>query len=309
MSFILDALTRSERERQRKAVPGLQTVHLPPAATREPRARTLRSAIGGGLVVAGAVLAWWMWSGDDPKGHVAVNQPDSGGAAPVVPPTAVDTGTGYEGSIARQSAGSSQPPSATPMGAMGSVSSGPFQAPEKPAAAANANRQDFRDTLAGLESSIVIIEAPPRSAPSGSAATPPPDAKASSLPAAAAPAVRQPQDTEGWTLITPDTIDSRNAAARVSTSAPATAGSQPVHTVHDLPDEVRAQLPDLVFSGHLYSSDPAARMIIVDSGRALSEGQRVAADLYLEEITKSGVILAFRGYRFSAGVVGNWALK
>ena len=86
-------------------------------------------------------------------------------------------------------------------------------------------------------------------------------------------------------------------------------GDGTLYSVEDLPLAVRSELPKVDFTGHLYSADPAARMIIVDGSRTLTEGQLVGDDLFLEEITNDGVIMVFRGYRFSAGVVGDWALR
>ncbi len=306
MSFILDALTRSEQERQRRTVPSLQTLHLPPAAQPQAHVAPAYYAIGGGVLVAGVVLAWWMWS--VPERDLA-GQAQREEAAMVAPAPiqrgAVPAGASSTPSATAASAGQ---PSAPPLAATGVMAAPtPAPAPRSAAPPQSRARASARDTLASIESSIVIIEAPP-STPAleaSRAATPAPPPLDDS-------AVQLPEETEGWTLITPDTLDRRNARGTADEAprnpVPDSEG-QPLYTVHDLPDDVRSQLPSVVFSGHLYSSDPAARMIIVDGGRALSEGQRVAADLYLEEITTSGVILAFRGYRFSAGVVGDWALK
>jgi len=61
MSLILDALKKSESERQRERAPGLQTIHQPlPRAV--PRVRSQRWIIGAVVVVNVAVLAaYWRW--------------------------------------------------------------------------------------------------------------------------------------------------------------------------------------------------------------------------------------------------------
>ena len=58
MSFILDALRKSEHERQRSATPGLSQV---PLATPQPRTPRWMLAVMGVLVAAVLVLgaAWW----------------------------------------------------------------------------------------------------------------------------------------------------------------------------------------------------------------------------------------------------------
>jgi len=59
MSYILDALTRSEQERNRGSVPDLHTVQAPFAQSEDPRvASTGYLAIASLLACAGAVAAW-----------------------------------------------------------------------------------------------------------------------------------------------------------------------------------------------------------------------------------------------------------
>ena len=48
----------------------------------------------------------------------------------------------------------------------------------------------------------------------------------------------------------------------------------------------------------MYSSARENRMLIVN-GRLLHEGDRIAADLVIEQIHARSAVLAFRGYRYS----------
>lgn len=71
--------------------------------------------------------------------------------------------------------------------------------------------------------------------------------------------------------------------------------------MEDLPLSVRQDLPAMTISVHAYSDNPAARLVGIDS-RILREGDDVVAGLKLEQITPDGMILGFKGYRFSRGV-------
>jgi general secretion pathway protein B len=76
MSFILDALRKSEHERQRSTVPGLAQVPLATPRTELPRwALTVIGVLGAAVLVLGG--AWWQ-----SQRHAAP------AAAPVAPPTA-----------------------------------------------------------------------------------------------------------------------------------------------------------------------------------------------------------------------------
>lgn len=77
----------------------------------------------------------------------------------------------------------------------------------------------------------------------------------------------------------------------------------------ELPSNVRKDLPTIVFSGHLYSSNPAASFVYVDNNRPVRKGQRIVGDVYLHEITPTGVVVEFQGYLIDVGVLQNWTLN
>lgn len=64
-----------------------------------------------------------------------------------------------------------------------------------------------------------------------------------------------------------------------------------------LPAGVQRQLPQLKFSVHIYARQPTSRMVKVN-GRMLREGDQVSSEVKLDEITRDGVILTYKGYRF-----------
>lgn len=59
---------------------------------------------------------------------------------------------------------------------------------------------------------------------------------------------------------------------------------------------LRERVAGLTMSLHFYSGDPAQRMVRIDN-RILREGQALAPDLVLEEITPRGVVLSSSGER------------
>jgi len=68
---------------------------------------------------------------------------------------------------------------------------------------------------------------------------------------------------------------------------------------------VLQQIPTLEFSAHVYSSNPLQRSIVIN-GRFMEEGDRLAGDLFLNEITPDGAIFDFQGQRFHQGVLSAW---
>lgn len=68
-------------------------------------------------------------------------------------------------------------------------------------------------------------------------------------------------------------------------------------TIYDLPGSVRENIPTISISGHIYSNIPASRIVNIN-GQIAREGDSVPDGLRVVEITPSGVILSYEGYRF-----------
>jgi general secretion pathway protein B len=65
----------------------------------------------------------------------------------------------------------------------------------------------------------------------------------------------------------------------------------------DLSSKLQAEIPNLKFAGHTYSENPSQRMIIIN-GKILREGDMIAPNTHLSEITWEGVTIEFNGTRF-----------
>jgi general secretion pathway protein B len=72
---------------------------------------------------------------------------------------------------------------------------------------------------------------------------------------------------------------------------------QRVFSLDELPLSVQKGLPDFSISAHLYSSKPTSRMVRIN-GRMMREGQDLIEGIMLEQITSDGVILSYLDYRF-----------
>ena len=70
-----------------------------------------------------------------------------------------------------------------------------------------------------------------------------------------------------------------------------------VPELSELPPGVRQDLPPLALSLHSYVANAAERKVGVN-GRVLHEGDEVGGGLVLEQVTETGAIFTFHGYRF-----------
>ncbi|HWP19217.1 MAG TPA: general secretion pathway protein GspB, partial [Burkholderiaceae bacterium] len=65
--------------------------------------------------------------------------------------------------------------------------------------------------------------------------------------------------------------------------------------LHDLPTEVRRELPPIAIGGSVYSQNRSDRLVIIN-GRPFQEGERPAPQLTLESIQPKHAVFRFRDY-------------
>ncbi len=277
MSYILDALKKSEKQRQRGNVPGVTTVQdvAVPEAGKRP---FLRYILFWVVVLGAGLLVWWSLSSHSVKPsrveQVAVHKQFSQTAtpAPEVAPTEVKT-----------------PPVNNPPA---SNTSG------RDAGASRLNTADqkygvrSKGAAAGLTNQVVKSTQEAVSAPTGEKKETQSKGEAEkTLPAE--PVLRQSNP-----------VPAPNPAPAVQ-SAPASSPVEAVipppenkiYNLTELPSVVSQGLPQFAVSTHIYSVDPSSRLTRIN-GQALREGQELSPGLKLEEITSDGVVMRYRNYRF-----------
>jgi len=98
-----------------------------------------------------------------------------------------------------------------------------------------------------------------------------------------------------------DSVDYPTPATPAKTPVSRSPGAAAVPDIEKLPASVREKLPPLAISFHFYSHDPGSRMVSIN-GHLLREGQAMNEDLKVEEIIADGVIMNFQGERFRKGI-------
>ena len=264
MSYILEALRKSDQQRQRGAAPTLLAVQTMAVAPKQP-ALLAYGLLAAVLVGAGVVIGWlrpWQTeqaASDTPASFVAKPlestprkpEPAPSGVAPQPPAPEVQT-------TQAEPASPEMVPQPKPQGKL-KTATGPAQA--VPAISEKAPRPKL----------------PERAKPETDG--PPREADAAAPGRAAAPAPERPVDI---------------AAADA-------AGGQPVISIAELPPQIREALPAMKISVHGYSDNPGARLVGINY-RILREGDYVVPGLELQQITPDGMIFSFKGFRFRRGV-------
>jgi hypothetical protein len=76
------------------------------------------------------------------------------------------------------------------------------------------------------------------------------------------------------------------------------ASQEDIPELSQLPQSVRSEIPSIKLFGHIYSDSPETRLVNIN-GDILREGDSVAKNITVKEITKNGVILTYGNIYFS----------
>lgn len=283
MSLILEALKKSEAERRLGHAPGLMDA--------QPRTRRRRAPVGLWTVVAALMLAiggtaYWYGQRSQPAmtapGQASAPQPgpEAGSAEP---PASADVP-------------SSAPLPSTAVQAQAAPSGGARPAIEAPAARLPSDpafTSVERESRPQLPVSVPVAAAPVAPTPAQTAAPSAAPAEAPSAVPAPATATTAASATDAASSIAAASI----APAPAAPAAPAPPAAETLPELSSIGHEARGQLPPLKISMHVYTEDPAGRVVIID-GRRLREGDALDTRLRLAEIRRDGSVIELDGRRY-----------
>ena len=272
MSYILEALRKAdaERDRERGALPDLHAQPVPPDAAAMAAASPQHSVPWLWIVVGASVgligpLLWLLFGRDTPPEAAALPPPPAATAGPSV---------------------AAAPVSSVPAAA-------PVPAPPPPAAAPPAP-------------TVPVPAPPPRAeAPAFAIAPPAPpapvlrDAPASTRRAVPAPApLADPPKPVAEVRKPAPAVQAPAPTVAPTEKPPAPAAAEGrVHTLAELPDDIRRQLPAIAVGGSIYSAEAANRFLIIN-GQIFHEKDKLGPELVLEQIKLKAAVLRFKGYRY-----------
>lgn len=262
MSYILEALRKSEQQRQRGMAPRLLAAQPTYEEDTQP-AFLLHGLIAAALIGGGVAIGWWQpWQ--------------------QAPSAAESTPAG--------------PPEPTPRLAMPASLSLPVlpEAGSRPEQDAPAQQSVVAAQAAPKPGSLKQDRLPPAGAP---AQTPELPAKlAVAAPRAPAQVRKKPAAPAP---LEKDTAPIQERSAEAAAADPAQV--QGVVLMAELPLAIQQELPAMSIPVHTYSSAPKERIVGIND-RLLQEGEYVAPGLKLEEIAPDSVVFSYKNYRFRRGL-------
>lgn len=286
MSYILEALKKSERDRALGQVPSLGAEQV---AGREAPPVT-RWAIGALMVLvglSGGILLTRFEIGDSHRSPVEAGPPAAASAPDARPGAASPAPSQAPAIVAAQPR---QP--APPQDAVASRAASPSKQPAAAAPAEQAPTPAAPVPGASANALSSTQHAGPPPAAAAVSAAPPSTPTVSASNVAKAHAAPPPPATPA------SSGAPEKASTTVASSAPATPEEVPL--LRDLPPNVRQGLPALHVDVHVYARNPARRFVLINM-RRYREGDTLAAGPRLLRITQGGVVLEYHGVRFRLG--------
>lgn len=299
MSYILDALRKSETERQQGRVPDLaQSVQMVHKPRRKPIPLAIWVALG--FFVNALVLAVIFW-------------PGTGFLASAVDAKTDSASTVSENKETSKTADSAEPPQ-TEIGVTSPVTRSQADnakiqtIPDFPTGSDPAKQAPPPDTTARNNAGEAIVPMTDQSTVASQSAQPsqgPPNTGQQSDEIGVDYVAGANQQEQQATLIVPDRSQNRMPTFQGS-SQNAGQTAQPLTAEHLVEKQLAYQrrIPTLRFSSHIYASDPASRRVTIN-GHYLRAGDSFDG-IRVEAINSNGVILSAYGESFRVGVVSDW---
>lgn len=269
MSYILDALKKSEQERGHGNVPGVQTIHSASISYRDDK------------------RSWW----------------------PYILITAVllNIAVIIFFNMDRFETQRASPDTAGPLSSQPVENESAIQAGMSATATSAKNHQAMASQQTDVQNE------PPATTASSQAN---PGNRSASVENAASDSKADDDNTEDWEMITPATTQYSPPASQQnqgdtantdSAYAPVAAIAEPTGIIdyNELPESIKTQLPAIIISAHVYSSNPSQRSIVINND-FMEEGEYLIDDMVLHEITREGAVLNYRGILFHYGAVSSW---
>lgn len=267
MSYILDALLKADKERQRRSVPTLQsaqasiTVASPPAWKRWGYP-ALVSLLSGSLLIAG-----WL---------VGTRTPTAAPARPAPTPPSLATPPEMDRPAAATAATKAPNPESHTESRTVRIGTAPKAEPPAPPAPVTIAQP--AGSTAPLTQAAPTVDSPP-----------PPTKTEAATPAKLAKLAPEPaKATESNPTVAPATTD------RIKPS-------KGIVPISELPPALRKEIESqITISGYSQAADGAEPMAIIND-RARRVGEDIAAGIKLEAIAPNGIVLNYKGYRFRTG--------
>lgn len=308
MSLILDALRKSEAQRQRSGTPGL---HTPASRHLQRRPRWAFAGTVAALTLVGSGAWWWTRPASSPVAHRDAEGEQAPQAATTEAALAMAQADGTPADAGAESGGLSRADAL-------SRESAPFQ----PTAAwggkdgtlrgsGGSGGGEWPDPQLNLPATAMaqpgsgpMVNLPPAVSPPPPQLTPPPAMPvAPEIDAQAVAAAAQAQHAAAAQRV--DGLAASAPQSMVGSATPVAPGAElevppppAIPTIHDLDFGVRRDLPKMSLSMLVYAKDPARRFALINGKRYVAGGEAIDGRVIIVDVLPDGLLCEFNGQRF-----------
>lgn len=286
MSYILEALKKSEKKRQgeHSNLTQLATQETAEQQSTPPRRPLWPLLLGLALVINAGIMLLIFWPGGTPSsvpgddmaaqtepttGHTQTRAEQRNTSSMVVSATATETDTGDRNDINA---------SATPETPL-------VASPASPGTKTPMTQSQVRDYISASEADIAAS----RTSENNGSVT-------ASAPGNQSQAPTLPENTTQ--IAAPSTSDTPAVAERQIRPRPdARIAEEPPPLYSELSSTLRSRLPELHMSVHAYSAEPSGGLVRVNN-KMLRPGAYLQEGIRLEEITRGGAVFSYAGQKF-----------
>ncbi len=316
MSFILDSLRKSDRNREQSEIPGLHTVHEVPVRKSAPKMRLLLPyLLIGALLLNGGAMIWWLGSGHegDKTGEVATMVPSLQPAnlssfshtlpMPVAKPNSEPvpvTRVPVTRVPVTRVPVTRVPVTKVPVTKVPVTKVPVTKVPVTKVPVTKVPVTKVPEVKKALE--VVPVTGVAKKTKAKAENRPSVSRRTEDALIGPRGAEKQAASSRGNGAVLPEAVavvaeikpDAEEKVSGPPVAEPGSTGRR-IYELWELPASVRQVLPKMSFPGFAYTSNPSSRMAIIN-GRILKEGDSFGTDLRLEEVVPKGAILSFRGY-------------
>lgn len=266
MSYILDALKKSEKERQQGTLPDMLTVQDIVAEKPSKRMHWVY-LLAAALLLNAGVFVWWL--GFSHTAKTKVSQTATSENSSIVPVNKVEQAVSEV--LKSPAPAQAISPDTSPDAKMIVPATG------RPVSA-NPDTKSYRlkETLEVQDARSKLVTDHPASG----------------------------SDTNKATEISAEKVKQVEGAGGIPSGPKGDLSELPdenkLYKLRELPSAIRQNLPVFSVSALLYSSNPDSRMVRINE-QMMHEGQDLTAGVKLEEITRDGLIFRYQKYRFYVG--------
>ena len=261
MSYILDALKRSDQDRKEGDIPNLrsQPENTVFAARTPPGARRQKYLLWSLALLAGVLVTWFFSRATNPVGGE-------------LPPPVIAAAPAQNRPV------DAAPTAASDVSPREQVS----------------NADQYLDAVKDVQIDVSLGDEPVGDVPDSSPSPPP----AAQSPGSVDPVTPEPEvapEPSGVALESAPEASASTEPAVVSEPDPDPYDGIPHQRQLDY--DLQSALPDMTVSVHMYSATPSSRLVRINN-TIYREGDLIDSELRLEEITQDGLILSIRDTRF-----------